>query len=109
MTSPRQTPAAPSQVRHPWHAVARTVFQLAIGIAAAMPIIVSASGIPATAAGTGAALAISAAITRIMAIPAVDAALRLWLPWLAAEPATHAGATLEPNTDSGPAQVGLSE
>lgn len=75
-----------SQVRHPGHAVARTVFQLIVGIAPMMPVIVSASGLPQTTAGVAAALAISAIVTRVMAIPVVDAALEIWLPWLAAEP-----------------------
>ncbi|MFE3196275.1 hypothetical protein ACFXHA_45270 [Nocardia sp. NPDC059240] len=76
----------PSQVRHPWRAVARTAFQLVVGLAAALPAIVASTGLPATAAGIGVALAISATLTRIMAVPAVNSALTLWAPWLAAEP-----------------------
>ncbi|MBF6332363.1 hypothetical protein IU452_28085 [Nocardia transvalensis] len=64
----------------------RTLFQLGLGVAAAMPEIISASGLSATATGVGSALAISAVVTRIMAIPAVDAALATWFPWLAAHP-----------------------
>ncbi|MFI6368936.1 hypothetical protein ACIBG0_40195 [Nocardia sp. NPDC050630] len=75
-----------SQVRYPWRAVVRTVFQLVVGLAAALPMIVATSGLPATAAGIGAALAISATITRVMSVPAVNAALAIWAPWLAAEP-----------------------
>ncbi|WP_306365429.1 hypothetical protein [Nocardia sp. CC227C] len=75
-----------SQVRYPWRATVRTVFQLVVGVATAMPAIIAASGLPETAAGVGVALAVSAAITRVMAIPAVDTALRVWAPWLAAEP-----------------------
>ncbi|WP_043599438.1 hypothetical protein [Nocardia otitidiscaviarum] len=79
-------PEDASQVRYPWRAVARTVFQLVVGVAAAMPAIVAASGLSETAAGVGVALAVSAAVTRVMAIPAVDFAIRAWAPWLAAEP-----------------------
>ncbi|GAB4582635.1 hypothetical protein [Nocardia sp. IFM 10818] len=85
-------PEDASQVRYPWRAVARTIFQLVVGLAAVLPMIVASSGLPTTAAGIGAALAISAAITRLMSVPAVNAALQLWVPWLAAE--LRAGADL---------------
>jgi hypothetical protein len=75
-----------SQLRHPGHALARTMFQLVVGLAPMMPIIVAASGLPQTAAGVGVALAISAVVTRVMAIPAVEGALTIYAPWLAAEP-----------------------
>ncbi|ATL65153.1 hypothetical protein [Nocardia terpenica] len=78
-------PEAPSQVRYPWRTVARTLFQLIVGVAAAMPALVGALGLPSSA-GVAGALAISAALTRLMAIPAVDDALALVAPWLAAEP-----------------------
>ncbi|WP_063039737.1 hypothetical protein [Nocardia pseudovaccinii] len=68
--------------------MARTAFQLVVGTAPMMPVIVTSSGLPETTAGVGAALAISAVITRVMAIPAVDAALSTWAPWLAAEPSS---------------------
>lgn len=80
------TAETPSQVRYPWRAVVRTSFQLAVGLAAAMPAIVAASGLPVTAAGIGAALAVSAAVTRVMSIPTVNAVIAMWVPWLAADP-----------------------
>ncbi|MGW4124778.1 hypothetical protein [Nocardia sp. NPDC004711] len=79
-------PENASQVRYPWRTLARTTFQLIVGLAAAMPLIVASSGLPTTAAGIGTALAISAAITRIMSVPQVNLALAMWVPWLAAEP-----------------------
>ncbi|MEU1432120.1 hypothetical protein ABZ412_34140 [Nocardia sp. NPDC005746] len=79
-------PETASQVRYPWRATTRTVFQLVVGLAPMMPVIVASSGLPTTAAGIGTALAISGAITRIMSVPAVNAALSEWAPWLAAEP-----------------------
>lgn len=85
MTAPTPAAPAPSQIRHPWRAVVRTVFQLAIGLAAALPTLVVLAGLP-TSAGLAGALGIAAALTRFMAIPAVDAAIQEWLPWLAAEP-----------------------
>ncbi|MFI5781214.1 hypothetical protein [Nocardia sp. NPDC051570] len=83
-------PDAPSQVRYPWRTVLRTVFQLIIGLAAAMPTLVGELGLPPTA-GVAGALAISAAITRLMAIPAIDDLLTLVAPWLCAEPGAPRG------------------
>ncbi len=82
-------PRPPTQVRHPWRTLGRTLFQLAVGIAPAMPLIVADAGLPTTAAGVTVALAISAVVTRAMSIPAVDEALRDAVPWLAAEPSGH--------------------
>ncbi|MBW0270789.1 hypothetical protein ATM97_07155 [Nocardia sp. MH4] len=79
-------PEGPSQVRFPWRAVTRSVFQAGVGIAAAMPVIVESSGLSSTAWGVGTAIGVSAAVTRIMAVPAVNLALAQWAPWLAAEP-----------------------
>lgn len=77
-------PEDPTQVQHPWRAVVRTGFQAAVGIAAAMPVIVAESGLPQTWTGIGIALGVSASLTRIMAIPAVDIVIDRWVPWLSA-------------------------
>lgn len=79
--------AAPAtQVRRPWRSTIRTVFQIAVGLAPMLPAIVHASGVDDTAAPVGAALAISGGVTRVMAMPAVEAFLQRFLPWLAAAP-----------------------
>lgn len=57
----------------------RTVLQLVVGLAAALPMILSASGVPETAPGVAVALATSAAVTRIMSIPQVNDLLPRWL------------------------------
>ena len=86
MTAPTPAAVAPSQVRHPGRAVARTVFQVAVGLAAATPELVALSGVPQTVSAVSVGLAVAATVTRVMAIPAVDAALQQWMPWLSAEP-----------------------
>ncbi|ANW22216.1 hypothetical protein [Streptomyces clavuligerus] len=53
----------------------RTVLQTAIGLAAMLPGIVEASGIPQTLPWVAGALAIAGAITRVMALPVVEAIL----------------------------------
>ncbi|MGW9041257.1 hypothetical protein ACWGQL_01625 [Streptomyces lydicus] len=58
---------------------ARTVVQTVLGLAAALPLIINASGIPRTAAGVGVALAVAAGLTRVMALDAVQKLLPKWL------------------------------
>lgn len=82
--------AQPTQVNYPWRAAARTAFQVLVALAAMLPLIYSAAsgGSPEAATGWAAlALAIAAGVTRVMALPTVNAFLGSWLPWLAARPA----------------------
>jgi hypothetical protein len=80
--------AAPAtQVRRPWRSTVRTLFQLAVGLAPMLPLIVGASGLDETAPAVAGALAISGAVTRVMALPQVEQFLQRFLPWLAAAPA----------------------
>ncbi|MCT9090579.1 hypothetical protein N4G70_17200 [Streptomyces sp. ASQP_92] len=57
----------------------RTVVQTVLGIAAGLPLIIDASGIPQTATGVGLALAVAGGLTRVMALPVVDNLLPQWL------------------------------
>lgn len=77
---------AATQSKYPWRAVLRTAVAFVIGVVPMMPVLIAASGIPQTAPGVAGALAISAAVTRLLAVPQVDALLQKWLPILAAEP-----------------------
>lgn len=76
----------PTQVRRPWKATVRTVFAVVVALAAMFPLLVQASGLDETLGPVAGALAISSAITRIMALPSVDDFLARFLPWLAADP-----------------------
>lgn len=58
---------------------ARTVLQSAVALAVVLPAIVDASGIPATLPWVAGALAAAGALTRVMAIPAVQNLLPTWL------------------------------
>ncbi|MFE3073116.1 hypothetical protein [Streptomyces sp. NPDC059247] len=58
---------------------ARTVLQSAVGIAVVLPAIVDASGLPETLPWVAGALAVSGALTRVMALDAVQALLPSWL------------------------------
>lgn len=64
-----------TQQAHPWRATVRTIIQMVLGLAVAAPLIIEAITGQSAAMATGAAatiLAISAAFTRLMAIPVVD-------------------------------------
>lgn len=84
----------PTQVSRPWRATVRTLFQALVSFAALAPLLAAA-----VEEATGydvhgvrfvvVALAVAAAITRIMAIPAVEAFLARFLPFLAADPASR--------------------
>lgn len=81
----------PTQMRRPWRSTARSVFQALMGLAVIAPLVAAAieeatgydlDGIPFIAA----VLAGAAAVARVMAVPAVEAWLRTFLPFLAAAP-----------------------
>ena len=76
---------APTQVRRPWRSVARTVFQALVALAAMWGLVVATLGLPDWA-WVSASLAVAGGITRVMALPAVEAFLRTYLPFLAAAP-----------------------
>lgn len=76
---------APTQVTHPWRAVARTAFQMAPAIATLVPIALVSFGVP-VAAGVGAAVvAVCLGLTKFMARPETNAFIDKWVPWLRAE------------------------
>ena len=81
-----------TQVKHSWRATARTVFQAAVGMAAlAAPIytaITHKDSNLVVGGFIGAALVVSAAVTKVMAMPIVDAWITKFLPFLAAQPKT---------------------
>ncbi|QQM45019.1 hypothetical protein [Streptomyces liliifuscus] len=57
----------------------RTALQTTVGVAAMLPGIVTASGIPESLPWVGGALAIAAGLTRVMALPGVQRLLPSWL------------------------------
>jgi len=58
---------------------ARTVLQTAVSLALLLPALVDASGLPATLPRVARALAVAGALTRVMAVPGVQALLPGWL------------------------------
>ena len=83
-----QAAVTPTQVRRPWRSTVRTVWQAFLGLCVLAPILVEAAGLdPAKLPWLVVPLAVAAAVTRIMAVPAVETWLRRFLPFLAAAPA----------------------
>lgn len=74
-----------SQSAYPWRTVARTIVQALIGLAAAWALIVEAAGIDSAIPWVALSLTITAGITRVMALPAVNDWLARFVPWLAPE------------------------
>lgn len=88
----------PTQSRHPWRATLRTALAVVASLAAAAPVIVSAitNDNPEALGAIGAVvLSVAAAVTRVLALPAVNDFLERFLPWLAAAPADEGNATLD--------------
>ncbi|MEU2119991.1 hypothetical protein ABZ567_31140 [Streptomyces sp. NPDC016459] len=54
---------------------ARTILQVTVALALALPAIVAASGIPAALPFAAGALAVAGGLARVMALPAVEALL----------------------------------
>lgn len=85
---------APTQVKRPWRATARTAFQGLVGAASMAAPVYEAATHQDAAAATGYAatgLAICAGVARVMAMPGVNDWLARFLPFLAAEPKTIPG------------------
>lgn len=77
----------PTQVKRPRRAMARTAFQMLVGLCVLAPVLVSQAGLdPEKTPWLVGPLAVAAAVTRIMAIPQVEEFLGRFVPWLAAAP-----------------------
>lgn len=90
---------------HPWRRTARTIFAWVTGIAPMIPLIVDAGNFSEATPGLAGALAISSAVTRILALPQVETFLRSYVPWLAAQD-VEAGRVVAHTTDSGTVVAG---
>jgi hypothetical protein len=83
-----ETVTETTQVRAPWRATLRTVVWGAIAFAGLAPLILDAAADGGDVESLGgwavAVLAVSGVITRIAALPGVEAFLRKYIPFLAA-------------------------
>ncbi len=72
----------PTQVRHPWRATIRTGFQVLVALATLIPYVFVEADLP-VAGLAGQVVAVSATVTRVMALPGVVTFLERFFPWLA--------------------------
>lgn len=75
----------PTQVRHPWRATLRTVFAAVVALLTLLPVIALTAHVEAVPV-VAQVLAVLAGVTRVLALPGVDAWLRQYVPFLAASP-----------------------
>lgn len=77
----------PTQVKRPWRATARTMFQTLVGLASLIPVIAyDVYGEAAPPALVAQAVAVAGVVAKVMANPAVEAFLQSAFPFLSAEP-----------------------
>lgn len=76
-----------TQVRRPWRTTVRSTVWAIVGFAPLVPAIVQASGADETIPAVAGGIALSSAVTRIAALPGLEAWLRRHARWLAADPA----------------------
>lgn len=90
------TEATATQTRRPWQAVLRTSVAAILGLLPILPIIADALDIE-TVPVVASTLAVTAAVTRVLAVPEVERWMRRWAPALAADtyPTTPEGETNE--------------
>jgi hypothetical protein len=80
-----EPPTTPTQTQYPGRATARTTVAAVIALLSLLPYILGAVHADETVWGAQ-ALAVAAAVTRVLAIPGVNDWLQRYLPWLAATP-----------------------
>lgn len=74
-----------TQVQHPYRATVRTVFALVVALLSLLPVIAMTTGID-TVPAVAQILTVAALVTRVLALPQVDAFLKDFFPWLASAP-----------------------
>ena len=76
-----QPTPVPTQTQHPWRATTRTVF----AVLPVIPIVVAELGV-GSVPWVASAMVVIGGVTRVLAIPRVNAWLTEYVPWLAATP-----------------------
>lgn len=80
-----QPTPVPTQTAHPWRATVRTVVALAVGLLPLVPELVDVLGV-GSVGWVAAVVVVAGAVTRVLAIPRVNALVTEYLPWLAPAP-----------------------
>lgn len=72
-----------TQAAHPWRATLRTIFAAVVGLASMWALIVDTLGLDPGIPWVAASIAVTGAVTRVLALPGVIAWLERFVPWLA--------------------------
>lgn len=80
----------PTQTAHPWRATGRTIFAGSVAFLTLLPVVATTAQID-TVPAVAQVLVVTGAVTRVLALPGVEAFLETYLPWLAAKPAASPG------------------
>lgn len=75
----------PTQVTNGWRATARTAFAVVVALLSVVPVVLATAGLSASVVGAQ-VLVVTAAVTRVLALPEVNLFIERFVPWLAAEP-----------------------
>lgn len=76
--------ANPTQVAHPWKATVRTVFAVVVALLTLIPVVVATAGI-GTVPAVAQIVVVTGAVTRVLALPEVQAFISTFIPWLSAD------------------------
>jgi len=79
------TQPAPTQTQHPWRATVRTVAAGTVALVTLLPYVVAEANIPVEGI-VAQVLTVTGAVTRVLAIPRVNAWVTEYVPWLAPTP-----------------------
>ncbi|QIS21250.1 hypothetical protein [Nocardia terpenica] len=75
----------PTQVQHSSRAALRTGFAVIVAVVSLIPTVLATSGLDHTVYGAQ-LVAVAAAVTKVLALPAVNDFIERFLPFLAAQP-----------------------
>lgn len=78
-------PTTPTQVLHPWRATLRTTVQATVALLPVLPAAVVTAGVDSLP-WVISVVAVAAAVTRVMQLPAVHDWISDYIPWLAPQP-----------------------
>lgn len=75
----------PTQTAHPWRATVRTVFAALVALLPVLPYVADELGV-STVGWVASVLVIVGGVTRVLAVPRVNAWITEYVPWLAPTP-----------------------
>ncbi|MBF6333452.1 hypothetical protein [Nocardia transvalensis] len=75
----------PTQVEHGWRATARTIFAVTVAVLSLIPTMLATAHLDTTVVGAQ-VIAVAAAVTRILSLPAVNQLIDQFAPFLSARP-----------------------